>query len=371
MQIINETYLDYSDILIQPKLGNNLDSRSKVVLNREYKFKHGQQRTGLGIFNANMSTVGNFDTAVELLSNGMLATIHKHYTVHEICQFVWDIDGGGTMLSDNLFISIGIKDSEKEILKLKELYSKIPNMKQNICIDAPNFYVPKALNCLKEVRKTFPDSVIMCGNVASKDILYSLFEYSDIVKLGIGSGSACTTRKQTGCGVPMVSLLLDCVDVAHSVNGHICADGGIVDIGDISKAFCLNADFVMIGGMFAGTDEAKGEIIEKYFKTNEVDSTNAPIYKTKYYKEYIGMSSTKANNLYAGGMQNYKTAEGRELEIPYTGSLYGTLKNIKGGIASCCTYIGANKVKYMPKCATIIKVNNQLNKVFERYEKEC
>ena len=164
----------------------------------------------------------------------------------------------------------------------------------------------------------------------------------------------------------MVSLILECADIAHSVSGHICADGGIVDIGDICKALCLNADFVMAGGMFAGTDEAEGEIIEKHYKTPEIVD-GQPVIQTKYFKAYYGMSSEYANNKFAGGMGNYKTSEGRELLIPYTGSIDKILQDISGGIASCCTYIGATSVKHLSKCATIIQVHNQLNKVFEKY----
>lgn len=199
--------------------------------------------------------------------------------------------------------------------------------------------------------------------------------------------SACITRKMTGCGVPMVSLILDCADVVHSVGGMICADGGIVEVGDICKAFALNADFVMSGGMFAGTDEAEGEIITRCIRLNEysfdtsyyldldtkiktfVDIPDKPVFEYKKYKLYYGMSSTLANNKFAGGMSNYKASEGREAFIPYTGSLDKILQDIKGGIASACTYIGAANVKDMSKCATLIKVNHTINKVFEKYEK--
>ena len=152
-----------------------------------------------------------------------------------------------------------------------------------------------------------------------------------------------------------------------------CADGGIVEVGDICKAFALNADFVMAGGVFAGTDEAEGKVIEKCFKTNEyeLDYMNTPDKlkcEWKKYKLYYGMSSTLANNKFAGGMSNYKASEGREVLIPYTGSLEKVLQDIRGGIASACTYIGANKVKDMSKCATLIKVNHTINKVFEKFE---
>lgn len=365
-QILHEINLDYSDILIRPKMGINLNSRKDVNLQRTFKFKHGQTRTGLGVFNANMATVGNFSVATKLLVRGMFATLHKHYSVDEIGRFVSNARRENIPL-DNLFITIGLKNIDDEIKKLKELESKYDwKSPRNICIDAPNFYIQKALDVLARVRREFPDAVIMAGNIASGDICLKLLDYADIIKCGIGSGSACLTRKQTGCGTPMVSLILECADIAHSVGGHICADGGIVDIGDICKAFCLNSDFVMAGGMFAGTDEAEGETIEKHFETNEIIDGKHVI-QTKYFKQYYGMSSEYANNKFAGGMCNYKTSEGRELLIPYTGSIDKILQDINGGIASCCTYIGATSIKHMSKCATIIQVHNQLNKVFEKY----
>ena len=365
-QILSEIYLDYSDILIRPKMGINLNSRKDVNLERVFKFKHGQTRVGLGVFNANMSTVGNFVIAEKLLARGMFATLHKHYTVDEIGTFL-DSCREKDISIDNLFITIGLKNADIEIHKLKELESKYKwNTSRNICIDAPNFYIPNALDVLMRTRMEFPDAVIMAGNIASGDICLKLLDYADIIKCGIGSGSACLTRRQTGCGTPMVSLIIECADIAHSVNGHICADGGIVDVGDMCKAFCLNSDFVMAGGMFAGTDEAEGDTIEKHYETNEIFS-DEHVVKTKYFKAYYGMSSEYANNKFSGGMADYKTSEGRELLIPYTGSIDKILQDITGGIASCCTYIGATSVKHMAKCATIIRVNNQLNKVFEKY----
>lgn len=381
-QILPETYLDYSDILIKPKMGNNLSSRKNVNLMREYKFKHGQIRTGLGIFNANMATVGNFKTAKKLLKAGMFATIHKFYTAEEIIDFMNECQEE-KISYDNLFISIGIKNGIRELDKLKEIEDGAMWFKPNICIDAPNFYIDKAFEVLEHCRELYPESVIMCGNIASSDICHKLLDYADILKIGIGSGAVCTTRKMTGCGVPMVSLILDCADVAHSVGGMICADGGIVEVGDICKAFALNADFIMSGGMFAGTNEAEGEIIQKCYKTNEYDIEadydlmtdfvteipGKPKFEWKKFKLYYGMSSKLANNKFAGGMSNYKASEGREVLIPYTGSLDDILQDIKGGIASACTYIGAANVKDMSKCATLIKVNHTINKVFEKYEK--
>lgn len=385
-QILSETYLDYSDILIKPKMGNNLSSRKDVNLTREYVFKRGQIRKGLGIFNANMATVGNFETAKKLLKAGMFATLHKFYTAEELIDFMRQCQNEKIDYS-NLFISIGIKNGIRELDKLKEIEDGAMWFKPNICIDAPNFYINKAFEVLKHCRELFPESVIMCGNIASSDICHKLLDYADILKVGIGPGSVCRTRSVTGCGVPMVSCILDCADVVHSVGGMICADGGIVEVGDICKAFALNADFVMSGGMFAGTDEAEGEIITRCIRLNEysfdtsyyldpdtkiktfVDIPDKPMFEYKKYKLYYGMSSTLANNKFAGGMKDYKASEGREAFIPYTGSLDKILQDIKGGIASACTYIGAANVKDMSKCATLIKVNHTINKVFEKYEK--
>lgn len=347
-------------------MGMNLNSRRDVNLLRTFKFRHGQTRTGLGVFNANMATVGNFVVAKKLLARGMFATLHKHYSIDEIGTFLNSCRDENVSL-DNLFITIGLKNADGEIQKLKELESKYKWVgARNICIDAPNFYIQNALDVLARTRAEFPDAVIMAGNIASGDICLKLLDFADIIKCGIGSGSACLTRRQTGCGTPMVSLILECADIAHSVSGHICADGGIVDVGDICKAFCLNADFVMAGGIFAGTDEAAGDIIEKHFETNEIVDGHRVV-KTQYFKAYYGMSSEYANNKFAGGMSNYKTSEGRELLIPYTGAIDKILQDITGGIASCCTYIGATNVKHMAKCATIIRVHNQLNRVFEKY----
>jgi len=175
--------------------------------------------------------------------------------------------------------------------------------------------------------------------------------------------SACKTRKQTGCGTPMVSMILECADIVHSVGGMICADGGITEVGDICKAFALNSDFVMAGGIFAGTFEAEGDVIEKQYKSDELGALTCKVI-TKKFKLYYGMSSTLANNKFAGGMKDYKTSEGRQSLVPYTGSIDKILQDICGGVASACTYIGAKTVKDMSKCATLIKVNHTINTIF-------
>ena len=366
-QVLSEKFLDYSDILIKPKMGNNLSSRKLINLYRNFVFKHGQERHGLPIMSANMATTGNLEIAKSMLSQQMFPTLHKFYSASDIIDFYREC-ASDNISTDNLFISMGLRTAADDIEKLKTVYNAMGDTaKKNICIDAPNFYISSALDVAKQVRQIFPDAVIMAGNIASSDIIHKLLDYVDIVKCGIGSGSGCLTRRQTGCGVPMVSLILETADVAHSVDGHICADGGIVDVGDICKAVCLNSDFIMIGGMLAGTAQASGDIIEKTYSTNEIVD-GAPVIVTRQFKRFYGMSSTYANNKFAGGMANYRTSEGREMLVPYTGDISQIFQDIKGGVASCCTYIGAVSIKQMSKCATIICVNHQLNKVFEKYE---
>ena len=298
-QILQETYLDYSDILIKPKLGNNLNSRKEVNLIREYKFKFGEIRKGLGVFNANMFTVGNFAIAKQLLKAGMFATIHKFYTPEEIMNFYKECEAE-KISTENLFISIGIKNGYRELDKLNKLKELGWNHYKNICIDAANFYVPKAFEVLQACREQFPDSVILCGNIASLDICSKLSEYADIIKGPIGSGSCCTTRKQTACGSTCVSFILEVIDYLHNQNVFLMADGGITEIADICKAFALGSDFVMIGGMFGGVLESDSELIEKQYKSSELGKLTCKII-TKKFKSFYGMSSKYANEKFFGG----------------------------------------------------------------------
>lgn len=180
----------------------------------------------------------------------------------------------------------------------------------------------------------------------------------------------CLTRKQTGCGRPQLSAVIECADAAHQVGGMVCADGGITCPGDIGKAFGGGADFVMIGGLFAGTDEAEGEVITKYFSTNEhpFEGDNVkclPVLETKQFKKFYGMSSTLAQETFGNGKPNYRASEGRVSLVPYVGSVSDVVDEMLGGLRSTMTYLGATKLKDIPKCCTFYKVNHQLNTMFE------
>ena len=220
----------------------------------------------------------------------------------------------------------------------------------------------------------------MVGNVVTGDMTQDLIlNGADIVKVGIGPGSVCTTRKLTGVGRPQLSAILECADAAHGVGGLVCADGGCTCAGDVAKAFGAGADFVMIGGMLAGTDEADGELTTKMFRTNEYEweDANAPYdtdfidydpyepkFEVKKFKLFYGMSSEYAQEKHFGGMANYRASEGKVVEIPYKGSAELVIQEILGGVRSTMSYIGARRLKDIPKCTTFYRVNRQLNEVF-------
>lgn len=376
MQIINDIQLDFSDVLIKPKRSTIL-SRKDANIVREYKYKWcSKSMFGTGIFNANMGTVGNFKIADKMINNNLFATLHKHYTIEELCSF---FENKNEDIS-KYFISIGLKDQGlNKILEL-EKYLKYKNQftpTLSICIDVPNGYIPSVKNLVKEVREKLPTACIMVGNVVTGDITEDLIlSGADIIKVGIGPGSVCTTRLKTGVGRPQLSTIIECADAAHGVGGMICADGGITCSGDLCKAFGAGADFIMIGGLYAGTTEAEGEIIEKVYQTNEIiydESSNherlGKLETIKKFKLFYGMSSDFAQCKFGNGMPKYRASEGRISEVPFVGSIDTVNAELLGGLRSCMTYIGAKRLKDISKCTTFYRVNNQLNKVFEKYEK--
>ena len=231
-----------------------------------------------------------------------------------------------------------------------------------------NGYSERFTNFVADFRRLYPNIVIIAGNVVTADQTQELIlNGADIVKVGIGPGSVCTTRIQTGVGYPQLSAVIECADAAHGLGGHIIADGGCTCPGDVAKAFAGGADFVMLGGMLAGHDEGGGEIIEKFYKTNELveGSRDKHVIERKQFVQFYGMSSDAANKKHFGGLKDYRSSEGREVLVPYRGAVSNTVQNILGGIRSTCTYAGAKRLKHLPKCATFVRVNNQYNRVYE------
>jgi GMP reductase len=342
MRIETEIKLDYKDVLFRPKR-SVLSSRSQVELIKSFKFKHsGQNWSGIPIVAANMDSVGTFATAKALRSIQSLTCLHKFYNINEIISFFED----KTML-DYTAVSSGI--TEEDLTDLYKVLSLVPNIKF-ICLDVANGYSEKFVDVVERVRNDHPNKVIIAGNVVSGEMTEELIlKGADVIKTGIGGGSVCTTRIQTGVGYPQLSAVIECADAAHGVGGHVMADGGCVVPGDVAKAFGAGADFVMLGGMLAGHNESAGEIIEE---------------DGKKYKSFYGMSSEAAMKKYYGKVANYRSSEGKLVKVPYRGAILDTIQNILGGIRSTCTYIGARTLKDMPKCTTFIRVTQQSNEVF-------
>jgi GMP reductase len=333
--------LDFSQVLIRPKR-STLSSRSEVNLEREFKFKYSHHTwSGVPIISANMDTTGTFEVYQCLKQHKIVTALHKFYTLEDY-QKHYHLD------PDYFMISTGI--GEKDFANLKTIASSIPC--KWICIDVANGYMEALVTFCQKVREAFPDKIIVAGNVVTREIVEELILNGkvDICKAGIGSGSVCTTRMKTGVGMPQLSAILECADAAHGVGGHIISDGGITCPGDMAKAFGAGADFVMMGGQFAGHDQNPGELIE--------DSNG------KKFKMFYGMSSDKAQEIHFGKMNTYRSSEGRVLKIPYKGDLNATVLDFLGGLRSACTYINASCIKHMPKCTTFVRVSQQLNTVF-------
>ena len=341
-KIETEELLDYSDVLIRPKR-STMQSRSDVEVERNLKFKwSSQQWKGVPLIAANMDTTGTFEVYNVLSKYGIVTALHKFYTPGDFKV--------QKSLNPNMFmVSSGISDADFE--RLQSILSEVSC--NWICIDIANGYLSSLVTYCKKVREAFPDKIIVAGNVATREMVEELLINGkvDVVKVGIGPGSACTTRLKTGVGIPQLSAVLECSDAAHGLGGAIIADGGITCPGDVSKAFGACADFVMVGGQFAGHDQNPGEVV--------IDEKTG-----KQFKSFYGMSSKKAMETHYGKMEKYRSSEGRELRIPYKGDLNNTVLDYLGGIRSTCTYIGATSIKNMGKCTTFVKVTRQLNKHF-------
>uniref|UniRef100_A0A2K5USU0 GMP reductase n=1 Tax=Macaca fascicularis TaxID=9541 RepID=A0A2K5USU0_MACFA len=313
--IDNDVKLDFKDVLLRPKR-STLKSRSEVDLTRSFSFRNSKQTyTGVPIIAANMDTVGTFEMAKVLC---------KHLAA-----------SSGT----------GASDFEQ----LEQILEAIPQVKY-ICLDVANGYSEHFVEFVKDVRKRFPQHTIMAGNVVTGEMVEELIlSGADIIKVGIGPGSVCTTRKKTGVGYPQLSAVMECADAAHGLKGHIISDGGCSCPGDVAKAFGAGADFVMLGGMLAGHSESGGELIER---------------DGKKYKLFYGMSSEMAMKKYAGGVAEYRASEGKTVEVPFKGDVEHTIRDILGGIRSTCTYVGAAKLKELSRRTTFIRVTQQVNPIF-------
>ncbi|PMJ93134.1 GMP reductase [Vibrio sp. 10N.261.55.A7] len=344
MRIEQELKLGFKDVLFRPKR-STLKSRSQVNLTRDFTFKHsGRQWSGTPVIAANMDSVGSFEMATELAKHGVMTAMHKHYTVEQWADFV---KGADKETLNKVFVSTGTSDREFE--KTKEILALSEDL-EFICIDIANGYSEHLVEYVERVRAEFPTKTISAGNVVTGDMCEELIlAGADIVKVGIGPGSVCTTRVKTGVGYPQLSAIIECADAAHGLGGMIIGDGGCACAGDVAKAFGGGADFVMLGGMLAGHEQSGGEVIEKDGKT---------------FMKFYGMSSQSAMSKHSGGVAQYRAAEGKTVLLPFRGDVNDTINDILGGVRSTCTYVGAAKLKELTKRTTFIRVQEQENNVF-------
>jgi GMP reductase len=345
MRIEYDTKLDFKDVLIRPKR-SVLKSRAEVSLEREFHFKNSDTNwKGVPIVAANMDHTGTFAMARALSQHHLLTAMDKFISTAEWKEFAKkDRD-----ILPSCFVSIGTADADFE--KLKETMDTVDvNM---ICLDVANGYAEQFVKRLELLRKTYPKKIIMAGNVVTGEMVEELIlSGADIVKIGIGPGSVCTTREKTGVGYPQLSAIIECADAAHGLGGHVCADGGCTSPGDVAKAFAAGADFVMLGGMLSGHDECLGDVVEE---------------NGQRFKRFYGMSSTEAMEKHHGSVAEYRASEGRSVNVPYRGPVKNTVLDILGGLRSTCTYVGAHRLKELSKRTTFICVSKQLNDVFVPY----
>lgn len=341
--VSHDIKLDFKDVLLRPKR-SKIKSRADVDLVREFRFYNsGQTHYGVPVIASNMDTVGTFEMAQALGKHRCYTCIHKYYSVDEWKSFA----ASNSDILPYVAASSGTADGDFE--RLCDILEAVPDVKF-ICLDVANGYSQFFVDYVTKVRSAFPKHTIMAGNVVTGDMVEALiFAGADIVKVGIGPGSVCTTRKKTGVGYPQLSAVLECGDNAHGLSAHIISDGGCTCPGDVAKAIGAGADFVMLGGMLAGHDQSGGEIIEKDGKKRKL---------------FYGMSSATAMKKHKGGVAEYRASEGKTVEVPYRGDVNDTMLDVLGGLRSACTYVGAGKVKEMPKRTTFIRVTQQLNEVF-------
>ncbi|CAG9296411.1 GMP reductase [Celerinatantimonas diazotrophica] len=344
MRIESDLKLGFKDVLIRPKR-STLKSRSQVEVTRQYTFKHSKcQWSGVPIIAANMDTVGTFDLAKALAAHQMVTAVHKHYSVAQWQEFLGEIPAD---YQHYLMVSTGTSENDfTNTRKIMALSDKL----QFICIDVANGYSEHFVQFVAKIRNEFPGKTIVAGNVVTGEMAEELIiSGADIIKVGIGPGSVCTTRVKTGVGYPQLSAIIECADAAHGLGGHIIADGGCTCPGDVAKAFGGGSDFVMLGGMLAAHNECGGEVVE---------------HDGKQFMRFYGMSSQAAMTKHSGGVADYRAAEGKIVELPLRGSVEHTVQDILGGVRSACTYVGASCLKELSKRTTFVQVREQENNVF-------
>jgi GMP reductase len=344
MRVETDRKLGFKDVLIRPKR-STLRSRSEVTLERTFTFLHSRREwSGVPVIASNMDAVGTFAMAGVLAGHRMVTALHKHHTPADWGRF---LAGKGDDVYQRVMASAGAAEADHE--RVAHVFAAHPRI-PFLCLDVANGYMEAFVECVQKLRRSWPDKTIVAGNVVTGEMTEELLlAGADIVKVGIGSGSVCTTRVKAGVGYPQLSAVIECADAAHGLGGRIVSDGGCVCAGDVAKAFGAGADFVMLGGMFAGHDECGGEVLER---------------EGKHFKLFYGMSSSHAMEIHSGCVPEYRASEGKAVEAPYRGPVEETVRDILGGLRSACTYVGASALRELTKRTTFILVEEQENRAF-------
>ena len=370
MRIEEDVKLDYKDVLIRPKR-STLGSRKEVDLERGFTFRNYKPEfsenteyrhwRGTPIMAANMDGVGTFEMADTLAKQNIMTCLVKTYSVKDIVNF---FDTDDYLRTNYVAMSIGITDKDEQ--KFREVYEQADGNLKYVCIDVANGYSTRFRDFVMDFRLRYPHIVIIAGNVVTGEMTEELIlAGADIVKVGIGPGSVCTTRIQTGVGYPQLSAVMECADAAHGLGGHIIADGGCTSPGDVAKAYAAGADYVMLGGMLAGHDQGGGKVITKSYVTNEMNYDGSPVIEEKRFVQFYGMSSKSANDKHFDGLKDYRSSEGRTVLVPYRGAVENTVQDILGGVRSTCTYAGAIRLKHLMRCTTFVRCTQTHNGVYE------
>lgn len=413
MKIVEDVKYDFQDVLLLPKR-SKVNSRKDVVLDRGLVMKHSDRKyVGVPIIAANMDHTGTIEMANALKPFRIGIALHKFYDIDTLTSYFQQPDS-----NQRTFYTLGT--SSQDFDKFETFMQSMPTEfkeQVRVCVDIANGYSRQLIDTVNKIRSAYPQSIIMAGNVVTPDVTYDLLEAgADIVKVGIGSGSTCTTRRVTGVGYPQLSAVIECASAAHGVDGLICSDGGITCPGDMVKAFAAGADFVMGGGIFAGHTECSGEVIDgeidwanivtvtRAIQSHETGANDYAVIRThgvtgdtqvhEYTKDWLGntvttredpipasfyanikdarmrfygMSSSDAMTKHYGGKAEYRSAEGKTVEVPFKGPVRDTVEHYLGGIRSACAYVGAARLTYLSTHATFIKVNRQLNESLSSY----
>jgi len=335
------SWLTFNDVLLRPQKSRFKSRNDKEILLQSYMAGYSKPQLSIPIISANMDTVTGAEMAIEMHALGGMGILHRFYS--DLEEYKAEIREVFDICNRTVAFSVGcgsdwINFSNQMVEELQPTWDK----RLTICLDVAHGHMTQSIETVKELNKLENVDVI-AGNVATKEGAIDLADAgAETIKVGIGSGSVCTTRIITGHGVPQLSAIIDVRSGLSNSGFHsvgIIADGGIRNSGDIVKALAAGADAVMLGSMLAGCDETPGEVYHASGK----------------FKLYRGQSS---RHFLSDRGKNDVTAEGEAISVRSKGSIVDVIKDIVGGIRSGMTYSGASDITDLQKKAEFIEISH-------------